>query len=49
MVSQPNILIIGAGLIGLSTADALMAKGANVTLVEARSGAEKGQAILIRV
>ena len=42
MVSQPNILIIGAGLIGLSTADSLMAKGANVTLVEARSGAGKG-------
>lgn len=42
MVSSPHILIIGAGLIGLSTADRLMLHGAKVTLVEARSGAGKG-------
>jgi len=42
MTSQLDILIIGAGLIGLSTADSLMAKGAHVTLVEARSQAGNG-------
>jgi len=42
MLSSPNILIVGAGLIGLSTADQLMARGANVTLVDARSGAAQG-------
>jgi len=39
---QPHILIIGAGLIGLSTADHLIARGAKVTLIEARSGAGRG-------
>jgi len=42
MQSGLNILIIGAGLMGLSTADALMARGCQVTLVEARSGAARG-------
>ena len=37
-----NILIIGAGLIGLSAADALMARGCNVTVVDARSGPARG-------
>ena len=42
MVASPHILIIGAGLIGLSTADRLMLRGAKVTLIEARSAAGKG-------
>ncbi len=42
MISSPHILIIGAGLIGLSTADRLMLRGAKVTLIEARSEAGKG-------
>ena len=42
MESQQDILIIGAGLIGLSTADQLMSRGASVTLIDARSGAGKG-------
>ena len=37
-----NILVIGAGLMGLSTADSLMSKGHEVTLVEARSGPARG-------
>lgn len=37
-----NILIIGAGLIGLSSADVLMMRGHQVTIVEARSGPARG-------
>ena len=37
-----NILIIGAGLIGLSSADALMTRGHQVTIVDARSGPARG-------
>ena len=42
MQSSPNILIMGAGLIGLSTADALMTRGCKVTIVDARSGPAQG-------
>lgn len=42
MQSGLNILIIGAGLIGLSTADALISKGCQVTIVDARSGPARG-------
>ncbi len=42
MATSPHILIIGAGLIGLSTADSLMARGAKVTIIEARSGPAQG-------
>lgn len=34
MNTAPHIIIVGAGLIGLSTADALLDKGARVTLIE---------------
>ncbi len=42
MNASPHILIIGAGLIGLSTADHLLRRGAAVTLIEMRSGPGKG-------
>ena len=42
MQSDLNILIIGAGLIGLSSADALMARGHQVTVVDARPGPARG-------
>lgn len=42
MKHSPNITIIGAGLIGLCAADALIARGANVTVVDARSGPCEG-------
>jgi len=38
MGQVPHIIIIGAGLIGLSTADALIRKGAQVTILEKQSG-----------
>ena len=38
MPNSLNIIIIGAGLIGLSTADALVSRGCKVTVIEARPG-----------
>ncbi|MDB2438634.1 FAD-binding oxidoreductase [Hellea sp.] len=42
MENGPHIIIIGAGLIGLSTADALMTRGCSVTVIDARSGPAQG-------
>lgn len=42
MAKGPKILVIGAGLIGLSTAYALKNKGADVTIVDARPNAMLG-------
>lgn len=42
MVRPPKILVMGAGLVGLSTADSLQRRGANVTVTDARSGAMQG-------
>jgi len=39
---QQDIIIIGAGLIGLCTADALAARGAQVTVIEGRPGPCEG-------
>lgn len=39
---QHDIIIIGAGLIGLCTADALLERGAKVTVIEARPGPCEG-------
>jgi len=39
---SPNITIIGAGLIGLCSAEALAARGASVTVIEARPGPCEG-------
>lgn len=38
MKNPPTIVVIGAGLIGLSVADSLRARGAEVTIVDSRSG-----------
>lgn len=38
----PRIVIIGAGLIGLSAADSLLSRGCDVTVIEARSGPVRG-------
>jgi len=38
MSDTPHIFIIGAGLIGLSTADHLVSRGAQVTIIDARPG-----------
>ena len=40
--SSPQIVIVGAGLIGLSTADSLLSRGARVTLIDARKGPARG-------
>lgn len=40
--SSPHIIILGAGLIGLCTADHLLANGASVTLIDSRSGPCEG-------
>ena len=40
--NQEEIIIIGAGLIGLCTADALTARGAQVTVIEAQPGPCEG-------
>ncbi len=42
MEEAQHIIVIGAGLIGLCTADVLIARGAKVTLVDARSGPCEG-------
>ncbi len=42
MSERQDIIIIGAGLIGLCTADALAARGADVHVIEARSGPCEG-------
>ncbi|WP_162143775.1 NAD(P)/FAD-dependent oxidoreductase [Hellea balneolensis] len=42
MPKRLDILIVGAGLIGLSTADALLSRGCGVTVIEARSGPARG-------
>ena len=39
---SPNIIIIGAGLIGLCTAEARSSRGANVTVIDARPGPCEG-------
>lgn len=42
MTSSPHIIILGAGLIGLSTADSLLRRGARVTLIERQSAVMRG-------
>ena len=42
MASAPHILIIGAGLIGLSSADYLMRGGASVTVIDTKAGPALG-------
>lgn len=42
MFNAPHCLIIGAGLIGLSTADALLSRGARVTIIDKRPGPGEG-------
>lgn len=42
MEKPPHILVIGAGLIGLSTADSLLTRGAQVTLIDKRPGPAQG-------
>lgn len=42
MTSSPHIIILGAGLIGLSTADALLRRGARVTVIERQSAVMRG-------
>ena len=40
--SIPHIVVLGAGLIGLCTADSLQARGARVTVIDARTGPCEG-------
>ena len=40
--SAPDIIVVGAGLIGLSTADGLVRSGADVTVIDARDGPVRG-------
>lgn len=40
--ASPHIIIVGAGLIGLSCADSLLSDGATVTLLDARPGPVRG-------
>ena len=42
MGKLPHIMIIGAGLIGLSTADSLAARGARVSVIDCRGGPGQG-------
>ena len=42
MTSRPHIIVIGGGLIGLSSAQFLLLKGANVTVVERQTMAMRG-------
>lgn len=42
MADSPHIIIVGAGLMGLCTADALAMRGARVTVLDARSGPCEG-------
>lgn len=42
MASSPHILILGAGLIGLSAAEALLARGARVSVVEQATTVMRG-------
>lgn len=42
MEKPPHIYVIGAGVIGLATADALVAGGATVTILEKRAGSAQG-------
>lgn len=42
MGRTPHILVIGAGLVGLSSADALRARGAKVTIIDANDGPALG-------
>lgn len=42
MEKPPHIYVIGAGVIGLSTADALVARGATVTVLDKRTGSAQG-------
>ena len=37
-----RVVVVGAGLVGLSTADALRARGADVTVIDARDGPVRG-------